>query len=527
MRILIARMDHETNTFSPVPTPLDRFFASARGFRSGEEALSRYTDTESCLGGFLDVCAEAGADCVCPIVAGAQPSGPVDDAAYEFIADRICDAVKAGCDAAMLELHGAMVSRSFEDGEGELLARIRRIAPELPIAVALDMHANLYEAMVSNATVIAGFKTYPHVDARDTGRTAGRVLLAAIRGEARPVMAWGNAPMLPHVMRQGTDDFPNSMLQERTREMEKEGALAATLFTGFPHADVANAGLSVVVATDNDRALAEQYRDELLDRAWEQRHAFVYRIEPLAESVARAKALGEKKSDEAGPVILLDHYDNTASGGTMDTTEVLAEILRQGLQDVAAFGIHDPECVRAMISAGAGREVELDLGGKMGIPALARQSRSLHVRGTVRHISDGDFQASGPVGKGTGISMGATVVLDLGGVDVVVVSEHVEPFDPGCFLSVGIDPRRRRHLMLKSRIHYRAAYREIASEIVECAGLGICTSDYGQLGFRHVRRPIFPLDDGLTERTLRPYEPDPESGNGSGQAASLPGENGP
>src|SRR5207244_3776094 len=165
---------------------------------------------------------------------------------------------------------------TFEDGEGELLRLIRQIDPRTPIAVAYDMHANLYGAMIDNATVVSGYRTYPHIDTYDTAKRAGEILLRTMRGEVRPVMAWGNVPMLPHVMRQGSDDHPNRELQARCAAMTEEGALAASLFTGFPHADITNAGLSAVIVTDGDPALAERLRDELLHQAWTDREAFVY-----------------------------------------------------------------------------------------------------------------------------------------------------------------------------------------------------------------------------------------------------------
>ena len=198
---------------------------------------------------------------------------------------------RGGFDGIMLDLHGAMVTESLEDGEGQFLKRLRAIDPKTPIAVSLDMHANLYDEIIANATVVTGYRTYPHIDTYETARLAGEILLRTIRGEVRPVMAWGNVPMLPHVMRQGTDDHPNKELQHRCAAMTADGALAASLFTGFPHADIANAGLSAVVVTDGDRKLAEDLRDELLDRAWVEREAFVYSIEPLQQSVARAKAM--------------------------------------------------------------------------------------------------------------------------------------------------------------------------------------------------------------------------------------------
>ncbi len=493
MRLLIAMMKHETNTFSPVPTPLARF-GHGPGPLYGEMAVKAYRGTGTGLGAYLDLARREGAEIVLPVAAGAAPSGPVEDAAYAEITDTICAAAeKGGFDGIMLDLHGAMVTQSLEDGEGQLLKRLRAIDAKIPIAVALDMHANLYDEIVANATVIAGYRTYPHVDTYQTAMLAGEILLRAIRGEVRPVMAWGNMPMLPHVMRQGTDDHPNKELQHRCAAMTAEGALCASLFTGFPHADIANAGLSAVVLTDGDRGLAERLRDELLDRAWVEREAFVYRIEPLAPSVARAKAMPAPQPGD-GPIVLLDHYDNSASGGTMDTTVVLAEILRQGLDDVAAFAICDPQAVEQAIAAGIGAEVTLSIGGKIAMPAIAAPSPPLSVTGRVKTISDGRYRNRGPMARGVAMDMGPSVVLDTGAAEIVLISRHVEPSDLNCLLSLGIDPTQKRYLMLKSRIHWRAGLGPLARAVVDCAGVGVCTSDYRELRFRNVRRPIYPLD---------------------------------
>ena len=491
MKLLIAMMSHETNTFSPVPTPLTRFGNGAAP-PEGDQALVEVSGRALAMGGMLAVAQAAGAEIVTPIAAGAPPSGPVEDNAYEYICQLICEQA-SGCDGVLLELHGAMVTETLEDGEGNLLTRLRQLYPDMPIGVALDMHANVYPAMVDNSTIITGFQTYPHIDMFQTGERAARALLAFMRGEIQPVTAWGNCPMLPHVMRQGTDDMPNKALQHRVAEMEAGEAVAVSLFTGFPHADIYNAGLSVVVTTDNDPALAEALRDELLEMAWAQRAAFVYQVTSLPDSVAAAETAASASGE--GPVILLDHYDNTASGGTMDTTEVLREILRQGLEDVAVFAIYDPIAVAELIAVGVGQDATVNLGARFHLDALAQQSTPLTVSGRVRLISDGKFVVSGPMGTGSAINMGATVVLDTGNVQIIVISRHFEPYDLGCFTSLGIDPLKKRFLMLKSRIHYRATFKPIAKELIECAGLGVCTSDYNQLKFHHVRRPIYPLDN--------------------------------
>jgi microcystin degradation protein MlrC len=308
------------------------------------------------------------------------------------------------------------------------------------------------------------------------------------KGRVKPVMAWGNRPMLPHVMRQGTHAEPNKSLQAKCREFESGQALASSLFVGFPHADISNAGLSVVVCTDNDPALAARLRDELLDQAWAERENFVFKPEPLQESVARARQM------TAGPVFLLDHCDNSASGGTMDTTAVLAEVLRQGLDNAAFYAIYDPQAAQMAAEAGVGANVTLKLGGKEELPSLRLPNPSLDVTGKVKFVFDGLYRNHGPMYKGVLNNTGVTAVVDTGNVEIVIISQHQEPFDLSCLQSAGIDPLKKRYVILKSRVHWRAGFGNLAREVVECGGLGVTTSDYSQLEFRRVRRPIYPLD---------------------------------
>jgi microcystin degradation protein MlrC len=488
MNIVIAQVKHETNTFSPVPTPIERFAVGTPMPLEGEAAIGALRGTGSAIGAFIELAEKAGANITLPVAGSAWPSGPVEDAAFEYMASRICEAAGGKPDAILLDLHGAMVTESFDDGEGELLARVRRIAPKTPIAVALDMHTNLYPAIVANADVIAGYQTYPHVDVYETGLRAGRALFRMLDRKAAPSMAWGQRPMLPHVMRQSSLDSPNREIQARCREMEKQGALCASLFVGFPHADIVNAGLSAVVVTDNDPALARRWRDELLDRAWMERAKWVYEVEPLAQSFARAKEIDTR------PVVLLDHYDNAASGGTMDTMAVLAGILEARLEDVAAFAIYDPAAVKAMQAAGLGANVTLKLGGRLDMPSLGLKGKPLEVSGKIRNLSNGQFRNRGPMSRGVLMDMGPTAVLDTGRVQIVVISRQQEPNDLECFASQGIDPAKKSYLMLKSRVHWRAGFGDLARATVECAGVGVCTSDYSVLDFKRVRRPIYPLD---------------------------------
>ena len=492
LRAVVAMMEHETNTFSPVPTPLERFNPVY-----GADVVKYLKGTGTGLGAFLDLAAAEGIETVTPIAANASPSGPVQADAYAHMSDEICNAVAAGCDLCLLDLHGAMVAETTDDGEGTLLARIRSIAPDLPIAVSLDLHGNLSDAIVGNCTALVGYKTYPHLDMYEAGAHAGRIVLAAMRGEVKPVMAWGRRPLLAQTLCMGHEDRPMGPLIDHARRLESEGLLAASVFGGFPLADIGAAGLSVVTVADGDRAAAESACQALLAEAWEQREHFVFRSEPLADSVARAAAMTQ------GPVILLDHADNSASGGTQDTTAVLAEVLRQGLTDVAMFAICDPAAVRQMTEAGVGATLTLALGGKVEMPSIGRRAEPLTVTGRVRALTDGEFVVTVPMGRGTTESMGRSALLDLGGVQVVVISRHTEPFDPGCFRSLGVEPTGRRYLILKSRIHYRAGFRAMAKAEIPCAGVGVTSSDNALFDFQAVRRPIYPLDLDCPERPNR------------------------
>ena len=491
-RVVVAMMEHETNTFSPVPTPLARFGRGGFGVPEGPEVYTRFKGTGTGIGGLLDAADDAGWDIITPIAGNAAPSGKVHADAYNYMSDAICSAVEAGCDAVMLDLHGAMVAETTTDGEGTLLARIRSIAPDIPIGISLDLHANMTDAIVDNCTVLVGYKTYPHLDMYEAGAHAGQLLVRTLAGEINPVMVWGSRPILAQTLRMGHEDEPMGPLLEMARLQESRGLLASSVFGGFPLADIWHAGLSVVTIADANQPAAEEARDVILDAAWAERAEFMFESEPLAETISSAKAMTN------GPIILLDHADNTASGGTQDTVAVLAEVLAQELEDVAMFAICDPAAVQQMTAAGVGQDITVELGGKTDMPAIGRIGEPLTVTGRIRALTDGQFTVTVPMGRGTLMDMGATAVLEVGSVKIVVISRNVEPWDPGCFRSVGIEPTAMRYLIMKSRIHYRAGFHDISTRDIPCNGVGVTSSDNSLFTFENVRRPIYPLDENVT-----------------------------
>jgi microcystin degradation protein MlrC len=408
------------------------------------------------------------------------------------------DAVRAGCDAVLLDLHGAMVVEGADDAEGEILERVRRLAPQVPIAVTFDYHTNLSPRTMANATIVTGYKTYPHVDMYEAGQLAADILARRMRGEIDPVVAWGWLPLVPSIMRHAPEDGPSGEIIDFARESERTGrVLAATLLPAFAHADTPFTGCSAVVVADAKRgggkAAAQAVCDRMLEIAWQRRSEYVFRPRPLADTVAEAKRIGE--SGTTGPVLLIDHCDNCGSGGAQDVMRVVAEILRQQLDDVAIAPIRDPEAVAKMCEAGVGAGVTLALGGKTDMPSIGLRGRPITVSGRVRAITDGEIVFRGPMYTGVRSHLGRTAVLDTGRAEIVVTELHHEPFDLVVLRHCGIEPTAKRFIMLKSRIHYRAGFKPIASAIVECQGEGVTNADLSIYPYRKLKRPIYPLDE--------------------------------
>ncbi|HEU5096834.1 MAG TPA: M81 family metallopeptidase [Reyranella sp.] len=486
-KFVVAMMMHETNTFSPLPTPIESF--SRAGALSGQPAIGEAEGTNTSLGVFIEIACKADAEFTLPMAASANPSGLVTKAAYEQMTAAIVNEVKKGCDAVLLALHGAMVAEHYDDGEGELLNRIRQVAPDVPIAVALDFHTQMTDAMIKGATIITGYRTYPHIDMADTARRAGRTLLRTLAGEVVPQMVWGNRPIMSSSLVHTPSREPMRTLMGMANQAEDSGqVLNASVFGGFPQADIPHLALSSVIVCDKRTAEGEILLNKILDTAWERREGFLFHPEPLSVQVARAKSYAE------GPVVMADHGDNTASGGTQDVMSVVEEAIKQGLDNACAGPICDPACVAQMIKAGVGAEVTLELGGKVDMPAMGLKGKPLEVTGKVKAITDGQFVVTGPMATGTTIRMGRTAVLDTGKIQIVVSEKRAEPFDLGVFTHCGIDPRAKKYVLIKSRQHFRAGFEPIAKHIVMCDGDGCTASDLKLFKYTRVKRPLYPFD---------------------------------
>ncbi len=487
MRFFIAMVSHETNTFSTIAT--DRRQFEAREVRYGGELLEAYRGTGTCLGGMIDAATERGIALAPSLAAAASPAGRVSKAFHEEAKARIVGDLRAAgpLDGVLLDLHGAMVPEGLDDGEGDLLGAVRGvIGDRTPIAVTLDFHANVSEDMVRWATLLHGYKTYPHVDMADRGREATARLADVVRERIRPTVAFRRPRLLPPIAGQLTARGPMRRLYDMANAMERDPrVVSVSIFAGFPLADIRDAGLSIYVCADGDRELAERLADDLERTAWEHRREFLHRALPVADAVAKALAL------DGRPVILADIADNTGGGAAGDGTEILRELLRVGAREATVACLWDPEAAAACARAGIGATVALAVGGKVD----ARHGAPVTVTGRVRTLSDGRFVHKGPMLRGLPGRLGQTAVLEVDGVKIVLISLRWQTLDPEMIRCVGIEPERERVLVVKSSIHYRAAFEPLAHAIIEVDAPGLSSSNLSRFSFVNVRRPIFPLDD--------------------------------
>lgn len=489
-RILIAGFKHETNTFSRLPADMAAF--EAETLRVGDDRTHGARNVDCEYAAFIYFCEDNGWDFYFPVNASCTPCGPVTKDVYELVRDQILGAIdqQGPFDAALLGLHGATVCEHTDDGEGELLEAIReKVGMEMPIAVTLDLHANVSDRMAELANIIIPCKTFPHVDMYDTGLDAAKLIKRTLDGEINPVVTVRRGAMLD-AADHGRTTSPGPMLdaQESAAQLlEKPGVIAASICSGFPWADIEYAGASVQIISDGPGAHYGQYAEDIVEEIWQKRHIFTVNPVSVESAVARIQEIG--KTDR--PVVLGYLSDQPGAGGYSDSTWLLKGMFEAGISDAAYAFMVDPECAEICAEKGIGAEVELEIGGNID-PA---SSPPLTIRGVVTAVTDGRYKLTGPMGTGATMRLGTTACVYVDGIDVILVSHRSQVFDQEAFRHVGIEPELKQVLVVQSQHHFRAAYGPIAEEIIIVDdGRGLVTRNFGVREYVNVRRPIYPLD---------------------------------
>ena len=488
-RVLTAEFAHETNTFSIVPTGLDDF---ARGrLLTGPDVARWRRGTRGSLGATFDAADQYGWTLIHPVAASATPSGRVSDAAFDHITGLILAGAEAGVDGVLLHLHGAMVTTSHEDGEGELLRRLRAIiGPDVPVVVTLDLHGNITQAMADNANALIAVRTYPHVDYHERAWQGAMLLHRAMKREIHPVTVLAKRPMLKGLDGGRTQAGPMRELIDRGEALEADGsALVVSVCSGFTAADIHDIGPSVTVTTDNAPDAGLAIAEALMDHAWETRAYDSTSHHAIASAIAHAKA-GE--TDGGMPLVMADVSDNPGSGHYGDATNLLAAMIDADLQNAAFYALYDAPSVQKAIAVGVGQSGQFTLGGRHDVKA---GGAPLVVVARVVTLSDGVFQTFGPMGGGVWKDYGPSALLRVGGIDIVLITNNGQAVDTAQMTSLGLDPTRKATIALKSNHHFRAAFEPLAREVITVDGGGLGSVIRNNGGYRHVRRPIWPLDD--------------------------------
>ena len=491
-RIAVGGIAHETNTFSPQRTTLDDF--AGRAYLLGEDLVRRNRGARNVLGGAIAEADARGALLLPTLFASAMPAGLVEGVAWDTLRRRLIDRLLARhrgprpLDGVLLVLHGAMVAEGEEDPEGRLLEEVRTIVgTAVPIVATLDFHANVTTAMVRAADLLVGYRTYPHLDTVERGRDAVAALLRLKRRGARPAVAFRPVPLLAPLPPQRTGGgTPMAEVAARAAALTRTPGVAdVAVAGGFPYADVAGAGVSVRVATDDDPSLAAALADGLAAAIWDRRHRF--RGEGLTPDTAIDRALGGLSA--SGPVVLADVGDNPGAGAAGTGTALLGRLIARRVPGAAYAAFAEPTVVALAIAAGEGFCVPFRLGGD--------SANVIQFEARVLRLTDGVFTARGPMASGGPTRLGRTALLSVGGVDVVVCERRAPAIDPELFRSVGVEPTARRVLAVKSSVHFRAAFEPLAAAVIEVETSGLSSSNLAAFPYHRVRRPIYPLDDAV------------------------------
>ncbi|HEY0851198.1 MAG TPA: M81 family metallopeptidase [Bradyrhizobium sp.] len=486
-RIAVGGFLHETNTFAPTKASYDAFVHGGGWPRMeiGANVFKTLRRINVGLAGFIEAAEAERWELVPTIFTAATPCAHVTVDAYERIAKIMVDGIAAAgpLDAVYLDLHGAMVAEHLDDGEGEILARVRKvIGKEVPLVVSLDLHANVTPEMVEHADALIAYRTYPHVDMAETGRACARHLKLLLEKKQRFAKAFRQIPFLIPISWQCTNDEPTRGIYQKLAALESHAVPTLSFAPGFPAADFIHCAPSVF-AYGRTQAAADAAADAIAALVESHEDDFDGRIYSPDEGVRHAMELAKTAQK---PVVIADTQDNPGAGGDSDTTGMLRALVRNSAQRAATGVIYDPEAARTAHAAGEGSTITLELGGKSGIPGDAPYKETF----IVEKLSDGNFIAPGPYFGGRVMEMGPSACLRIGDVRAVVASNKTQLADQAMYRYVGIEPTKQKILVNKSSVHFRADFEPIAETLLICAAPGAMPADTADLPWTRLKPGI-------------------------------------
>ena len=483
-RIAIAGFQHETNSFGTGYAGMAEYEMadSWPALLTGEGVITGTRGLNLPIAGCVTAAEQAGVD-LHPILWGsAEPSGPVTDDAFDTISARILDGIADGgkIDGLYLDLHGAMITDSHHDGEGELLRRIRvRFGRDLPIAVSLDMHANVTRAFVDLADSVSIYRTYPHLDMAETGGRAFAQLLRLMTG-LRPAKAFRQLPYIIPMHAQYTGAGTMAALYDAVVDAS-DADVQVELAVGFPSGDMADCGPSLI-AHALDQSRADAALDDLLTQALDAESKFDCYLPTATEAVNQALELPPGK-----PVTIADVQDNPGGGASSDTTGLLRALVDAGATGAYLGVLHDPEAASTAHDLGVGATFKAALGGRSGVTGDAPYENEFRVQA----LSDGEVTYEGEMYGGGIAQIGPTALLSVihpkADVKIIVSSIRNQCLDRGYFRHIGVTPEDARILAVKSTVHYRADFEPISQAVLSAEAPGSLCCDITAIPYLNLR----------------------------------------
>jgi microcystin degradation protein MlrC len=494
-RIAVGGFQHETNTFAPQRASWDDFARADAwpGFVRGAELIEAVHGYNIPIAGAVAALRERGHALLPLCWCSAPPSSYVERDAYERVAGAILEdlAAQMPIDGIYLDLHGAMVAEHHEDGEGELLRRIRALVGDhIPIVTSLDYHTNMTPQMVRHASAMLGYRTYPHIDMAATGGRAA-LLLDRLLTERRPLhKAYRQIDFLIPLVWQCTEAEPARGIFaliddiERGAASHNQGIVGITHTPGFPPADIADCGPALVVY-GHDRETAEAAADRIAAAIHQREADFAGRLYTPDEAFAEALILAQGATK---PIVLADIQDNPGAGGTSDTVGLLRALIARRAQGAVIGMIVDPAAAEAAVAAGEGARLDGAIGAKIGFA----DEVPVEADWQVVRLGTGIFTGTGPMYGGARFNIGpmALVTDAASGVSAVLAAKRIQAADQEMFRHVGVEPARVPILALKSTVHFRADFQPIAETVLCVVSPGAHVSDPAALPYRHLRPGI-------------------------------------
>ena len=494
--VAVIEFMHETNTFSVLSTDMDRFHGGH--YFIGDEIESQFQDTNSEISGFLKAADEFGWEPVFTVAASAEAGGIVSEAARKEITNEAITKLRQSgpYDGIYIALHGAMVTETSQDGETQFLISIREeLGNDIPIAVTFDLHSNIFDELVQYADIAVSYRTYPHVDMADRAKEACQLLERTMNGEIDPAIVVARPPMLLGCNdgRQSADGPMFHLLSLAADESRKDGILCISINAGFTDADVEAAGPTVIVCYDRlttSKRLPELVASRICNEIWDWRDTYDFPV-PLAECLRQI----DSQVKTNGPIVIADSADNPGSGAYGDCTAIIKLLLDLDVENAAVGALWDPSAVKELSKSRVGEQVVISIGGKTD-PSIG--GGPITVSGEITALSGGEFIYEGPMYKSLHGQLGQCACLKVKGVEVLIVSERIQMLDQNMFRLVGIEPRERFIVVVKSMQHFRAAFEPIAQNIIVTDAGGLGTPNFADRIYKNLRRPIYPLDDGIS-----------------------------